>query len=140
MPAPLCSTGTTQSFRPEPEAGSSPPRPATHWPWSSYLPACNKGMATDSPNICRSPSDCSGPSPPDFTDYPAMTEVALLVAAANDSESLDEVLAAVSALISMTASTAALEPAVTAGLIRMNLSRLQFRHPLVRPPSTRLRR
>ena len=67
-----------------------------------------------------------------FTDLPEQARLALLVAAANDNESLAEVLAAVSELINTTASTLTLEPAVTAGLVRMNLSRLQFRHPLVR--------
>lgn len=67
-----------------------------------------------------------------FADLPESTRLLLLVAAANDSESLDEVLQTAAGLIGTTASTETLEPAVAAGLIQMNLTHLQFRHPLVR--------
>ncbi len=67
-----------------------------------------------------------------FDDLPGATRLALLVAAANDNGSLAEVLLAASGLVDATVSTETLEPAASAGLIRMNLTHIYFRHPLVR--------
>ncbi len=66
-----------------------------------------------------------------FADLPGATKVLVLVAAANDDPSLAETLLAGSVLLDA-ASTDSFEPAVAAGLVRMDLKRVQFRHPLVR--------
>jgi DNA-binding CsgD family transcriptional regulator len=65
-------------------------------------------------------------------DLPGATRLTMLVAAANDNGSLAEVLLAASGLVDTAVSTETLEPAVAAALIRMNLSHIHFRHPLVR--------
>ena len=67
-----------------------------------------------------------------FADLPAATRLLLLVAAANDEDSLAEALLAASRVVDVAVSTETLEPAVAAGLIRMDLTHVQFLHPLVR--------
>ncbi len=63
---------------------------------------------------------------------PAATRALLLVAAADDSGGLGELLSAASALEGRTVTVAALAPAVAARLAEVHGTRLQFRHPLVR--------
>ena len=65
-------------------------------------------------------------------DLPVATRLLLLVAAANDTDSIAEALRAVSALRTGEVSTECLEPAAAAGLVLLDLNGLRFRHPLVR--------
>ena len=67
-----------------------------------------------------------------LTELPGATRLLLLVAAANDGDSLAESLLAASTLVEVGVSTDTFEPAVAAGLIRIDLTRVRFRHPLVR--------
>ena len=59
-----------------------------------------------------------------LADLPAATRLLLLVAAANDDDSLAEALLAASALVDVAVSTETFEPAVAAGLIRMDLTHM----------------
>ncbi|MEU3568912.1 AAA family ATPase [Kitasatospora sp. NPDC036755] len=70
-------------------------------------------------------------SPP--ADLPSDTRHALLVAATADDGALTEVLAAASALAGTELSVRSLEPAMAAGLVRLDGFRIDFTHPLVRP-------
>ncbi|MEV4410273.1 AAA family ATPase [Actinoplanes sp. NPDC049598] len=63
---------------------------------------------------------------------PRLTRDALLVAAVDQSEDLAEILAATSLLAGAEVTTHAWTPAVEAGLVRLDESRVTFRHPLVR--------
>ncbi|MFI2608154.1 helix-turn-helix transcriptional regulator [Kitasatospora sp. NPDC018619] len=65
-------------------------------------------------------------------DLPPDTRHALLVAATADHGALTEVLAAASALTGAEVSVRSLEPAVAAGLVRVDGFRIDFTHPLVR--------
>ena len=67
-----------------------------------------------------------------FTELPEATRLLLLVAAANDDDSLAQALRAAATLVDIAVSTETLEPAVAAGLIRIDLTTVRFRHPLVR--------
>ncbi len=67
-----------------------------------------------------------------LTDLPGPTQRLLLLAAADDGTSLAEILAAAAELGETAVSTATLEEAVAAGLIRMDLAEVRFRHPLMR--------
>ena len=65
-------------------------------------------------------------------DLPALTRDALLIAAVDNADDLPEILAGASALAGQPVTVAALETAVTAGLLRFDDLHVQFRHPLVR--------
>ena len=67
-----------------------------------------------------------------FADLPDATRLLLLVAAANDDDSPAEALLAASGLVDVAISTETFEHAVAAGLIRIDLTHVRFRHPLVR--------
>ena len=67
-----------------------------------------------------------------FADLPVATSLLLLVAAANDADSIAEALRATSRLTEGEVSTECLEPAAAAGLILLDVNRVRFRHPLVR--------
>ncbi|MFE4517776.1 AAA family ATPase [Kitasatospora sp. NPDC056783] len=62
---------------------------------------------------------------------PSDTRLALLVAATADDGALTEVLAAASALTGTEVSVRSLEPAIAAGLVRVDGFRIDFTHPLV---------
>ncbi|MGW3498504.1 helix-turn-helix transcriptional regulator [Streptomyces sp. NPDC001020] len=64
-------------------------------------------------------------------DLPSDTHLALLVAAIADDGALTEVLAAASALTGAEVSARSLEPAIAAGLMRVDGFRIDFTHPLV---------
>ena len=63
---------------------------------------------------------------------PPATEMALVVAAFNDSGDLGEILAATGLITGNIIGVAGLQPAIDAGLIRSDAPGVQFRHPLVR--------
>ncbi len=66
-------------------------------------------------------------------DLPALTSRLLLIAAADDEDSVSEVLRAADVLLpGQGASISTLEPAAQAGLLALDPRRLEFRHPLVR--------
>ncbi|HUA45346.1 MAG TPA: AAA family ATPase [Solirubrobacteraceae bacterium] len=65
-------------------------------------------------------------------DLPAATRTILLVAALNDGPSLGEVLAASGAVIGEPATVDQLTPAVSARIIEIGDSEIEFRHPLMR--------
>jgi DNA-binding CsgD family transcriptional regulator len=65
-------------------------------------------------------------------DLPAATRALLLAAAADDSDVLDEVMAAAGAVAGAQPRVADLDPAVRAGLIQVEGPVARFRHPLVR--------
>jgi hypothetical protein len=65
-------------------------------------------------------------------DVPEDTRVLLLIAAADEAGTLDEILAAGELTTGHPVSDASLEPAVDAGLIEVAAQRVAFRHPLVR--------
>jgi DNA-binding CsgD family transcriptional regulator len=67
-----------------------------------------------------------------IADLPPLTRDAVLVAAVDNADDLPEILAAASALAGQPVTVAALETAMTAGLLRFDGLRVQFRHPLVR--------
>ncbi|MDH2415259.1 LuxR family transcriptional regulator [Nocardioides sp. CER19] len=78
------------------------------------------------------------------SQLPTTTAFVLLVAAADDSCDVGEILAAATVALADPASTASLDPAVAVGLVEVLGHELQFRHPLVRsaiyqsaPPSQR---
>jgi hypothetical protein len=56
----------------------------------------------------------------------------LLVAAANDGDSLSEVLSAASIIHGVTISLEAFVPAISARLVDLDDAQVRFRHPLVR--------
>ena len=64
-----------------------------------------------------------------FTDLPAATRLLLLATAANDDESLAEALLATSTLVGAPVSTETFEPAVAAGLIHIDLTKVRFLAP-----------
>jgi len=66
------------------------------------------------------------------SDLPATTRSLLLVAAADESELVSEVLAATSLLVGASLTVDTLAPAVSAGLVEVGGMQLRFRHPLVR--------
>jgi ATP/maltotriose-dependent transcriptional regulator MalT len=65
-------------------------------------------------------------------DLPDATEAVLLVAAADESLALSQILAAGEILLGRPATVAMLRPGVDAGLVALVGTGLQFRHPLVR--------
>ncbi|MGW3071721.1 MULTISPECIES: ATP-binding protein [unclassified Kitasatospora] len=67
-----------------------------------------------------------------LADLPSDTHQLLLVAATTDDGALTEVLAAAAALTGAEVSALPLEPAVAAGLVRVDGFRIAFTHPLVR--------
>ncbi|SDS73610.1 regulatory protein, luxR family [Streptomyces sp. TLI_053] len=67
-----------------------------------------------------------------LADLPSDTRHALLVAATADDASLAEVLAAASAMTGTGIAARALEPAIAAGLVRIDRFRIDFTHPLLR--------
>jgi hypothetical protein len=67
-----------------------------------------------------------------LTGLPPAARDALLVAAVNDSDDLQEILAGASALADSYLGIAALEAAVAAGLVVFDGLHVRFRHPLVR--------
>ena len=67
-----------------------------------------------------------------LTDLPQVARDALLVAAVDDSDDLQEILAGASALAGRSVGTDALEAAVRAGLVSFDGLHVRFRHPLVR--------
>jgi DNA-binding CsgD family transcriptional regulator len=67
-----------------------------------------------------------------LSDLPVETRAILLVAALNDSPSLSEVLAASGAVIGDPATVDQLTPAVSARLVKIDDSAIEFRHPLMR--------
>jgi DNA-binding CsgD family transcriptional regulator len=67
-----------------------------------------------------------------LSDLPAATRAILLVAALNDRPSLSEVLAASGAVIGEPATVDQLTPAVSARLVEIDDSAIEFRNPLMR--------
>ncbi|GAA2196049.1 helix-turn-helix transcriptional regulator [Streptomyces bangladeshensis] len=67
-----------------------------------------------------------------LTDLPSDARDVLLIAAADDGGALNEVLAAASAHTGTEVSARSLEPAIAAGLVRVDAFRIGFTHPLVR--------
>ncbi|MFE6555693.1 LuxR C-terminal-related transcriptional regulator [Streptomyces sp. NPDC057746] len=66
-------------------------------------------------------------------ELPAETQMLLLVAALDQDERLDEILAAVSIVMGTPVSVECLEPAIAARLVDVNDAfRMRFRHPLIR--------
>ena len=65
-------------------------------------------------------------------DLPPATRRALVAASLQDSDRLDETRAAIEALTGKAGVMLELEPAATAGLVRLEGERFRFRHPLVR--------
>ena len=66
-------------------------------------------------------------------DLPSLTCELLLIAAADDEDSVSEVLRASEMMLpGRDVTVAALEPATRAGLLALDSARLEFRHPLVR--------
>jgi DNA-binding CsgD family transcriptional regulator len=65
-------------------------------------------------------------------ELPALTRVVLLVAAADEGGVLTDVLAAASLVADQAVTGVALDPAVSARLVRLDKGKLTFRHPLVR--------
>ena len=65
-------------------------------------------------------------------DLPARTRDALLIAAADPADSMPEILAAAARLAGQSVGTEAWTPAVGAGLVHVDETRVVFRHPLVR--------
>lgn len=63
---------------------------------------------------------------------PGRTRTALLVAALNDSDSIDETLSATSVLLGTPAEVKILTPAVEARLLTLGPGNVAFRHPLMR--------
>jgi DNA-binding CsgD family transcriptional regulator len=63
---------------------------------------------------------------------PDLTRDALLVAAVDQSEDMAEILAATAVLAGVEVTTHVWTPAVEAGLVHVDQSRVRFRHPLVR--------
>jgi DNA-binding CsgD family transcriptional regulator len=66
------------------------------------------------------------------SDLPDATRLVLLVAALNDSDSLSEVVAAGSAVVGADLDLDVVAPAAEAGIVKVDLQRLRFRHPLMR--------
>ncbi|HXW47525.1 MAG TPA: ATP-binding protein [Streptosporangiaceae bacterium] len=67
-----------------------------------------------------------------MADLPARTRDAVLVAATDPATDLGEILRAASVLSRTPASAQTLDPAVEAGLLRIDGGHVRFRHPLVR--------
>jgi DNA-binding CsgD family transcriptional regulator len=67
-----------------------------------------------------------------IADLPPLTRDAVLVAAVDNADDLQEIMAGASALAGQPVTVAALETAVAAGLLRFDDLHVQFRHPLVR--------
>lgn len=65
-------------------------------------------------------------------DMPPETQAVLLIAAADEASSLPEICTAGEAMAGAPVSELSLEPAIHAGLVRVDGRRLSFRHPLVR--------
>ena len=66
------------------------------------------------------------------SDLPDATRLVLLVAALNDSDSLSEVVAAGSAVVGADLDLDVVAPTAEAGIVKVDLQRLRFRHPLMR--------
>ena len=66
------------------------------------------------------------------SELSADTQALLLVAAANDRDSLPEVLSAASTMQGVTVALDAFVPAISARLVELDGSQIRFRHPLVR--------
>jgi DNA-binding CsgD family transcriptional regulator len=66
------------------------------------------------------------------SDLPDATRLVLLVAALNDEDAVSEILQAASAVAGTSLDLAALEPAVEAALIALDVNSIRFRHPLIR--------
>ena len=66
------------------------------------------------------------------SDLPDATRLVLLVAALSDADAVGEVLQAASAVAGTSLEVDALEPAVDAALIDVDVSSIRFRHPLIR--------
>jgi DNA-binding CsgD family transcriptional regulator len=66
------------------------------------------------------------------SDLPDATRLALLVAALSDGDDLSEVLKAASAAAATPVDVDALQPAVDAALIDLDVNTVRFRHPLMR--------
>jgi DNA-binding CsgD family transcriptional regulator len=65
-------------------------------------------------------------------DLPDATRLALLAAALSDEDAVDQVLEAASTVAGASVELDALEPAVGAALIDLDLNTVRFRHPLIR--------
>ena len=66
------------------------------------------------------------------SDLPDATRLVLLVAALNDSDALSEILAAGSAVVGADLGLDVAAPAAAAGIVKVDLQTLRFRHPLMR--------
>jgi DNA-binding CsgD family transcriptional regulator len=66
------------------------------------------------------------------SELPEATRLVLLVAALNDSDSLSEVVAAGSAVVEADLDLDIVAPAAEAGIVKVDLHTLRFRHPLMR--------
>jgi DNA-binding CsgD family transcriptional regulator len=66
------------------------------------------------------------------SDLPDATRLVLLVAALDDSDALGEILAAAGAIVGADLDVDVVAPAVDAGMIKVDLQTLRFRHPLMR--------
>jgi DNA-binding CsgD family transcriptional regulator len=66
------------------------------------------------------------------SDLPDATRLALLVAALSDSDALSEILAAGSAVVGADLGLDVVAPAAEAGIVKVDLQTLRFRHPLMR--------
>ena len=66
------------------------------------------------------------------SDLPDATRLVLLVAALNDSDSLSEIVAAGSAVVGADLDLDVVAPAAEAGIVKVDLQTLRFRHPLMR--------
>ena len=66
------------------------------------------------------------------SDLPDATRLVLLVAALSDEDAVGEILQAASAVAGMPLELDALEPAVDAALVDVDVSSIRFRHPLIR--------
>ena len=66
------------------------------------------------------------------SDLPGATRLVLLVAALSDADAVGEILQAASAVAGTSVDLDALEPAVAAALIDVDVNSVRFRHPLIR--------
>jgi DNA-binding CsgD family transcriptional regulator len=66
------------------------------------------------------------------SDLPDATRLVLLVAALSDSDGLGEILAAGSAVVGADLDLDVVAPAAEAGIVKVDLQTLRFRHPLMR--------
>jgi DNA-binding CsgD family transcriptional regulator len=66
------------------------------------------------------------------SDLPDATRLVLLVAALNDSDALSEIVAAGSAVVGAELDLDVVAPAAEAGIVKVDLQTLRFRHPLMR--------